>query len=791
MDIKPLQCFSCGNAVPLSDGQSTTCTSCGTKVPIPSEYQEWRLQKQEKLEAEERLIHLHEKLGKTPKRWEVWLSKIKGGCGCSGCFLFLVAMQIGKFILQASMGVLSFLPTLGHQEANPDAELSLTVILLFLSPYLVGTIIVLATLTYVRRKVLTLATLQGKMVASPPVHPGGPSTCRSCGSPLEIKPGQICSPCFYCGSQNLVALDPQWCQQLQGHTQQSQTTFAEAMRVYRDTNRGAAKKIVRNTIIFLLFGWLIVSSSKSSNQKRWPPLGFQEFQARQAVLGIDPSIPELQLYTPISFDFHATDQRRGGELQNFDAAYFFVPLDKGEKLNINLSTASEPAKIAITALNDNKRLLERRIRNWKTLSGKLQSHTAEKRSWHCVSISPMQKTESASYTVEFIIEGREPRKVQELPANVGIDSLVLNMKPTEELESLGDSGWKAFGQAKIQLDSQNRIKRIRGFNLDGGLEPPVPGRSLKEAWLETYGGGKISQVLREQNYRQEYVFERLYHGRQTVLKIVDSHKGFVEFEISRGKLNDGKTVPEVKPSRGPKVQSEAPAATISFQDFLFDQKAQLWIRGIKPGTDRKTAEDILGPPKRQWGRYANYGNETVCYWNGKVRWIRSNVLSQGGRAVNFQGPYDFQSKSFGKELLRTQVSGQPRNLNSFMCDGHFFRMGPNLIGIYTYNSEILSAALLSDDIFPKATKLEVKTTAGAIKAGPLHIQQGDNDLDKLYGFLGQEHLHFLLTNSTETRLLPEELTHDEDARSFQFELWARYPRARLEFWKREFYKVGY
>ena len=241
MEFKPLQCSGCGGAVPLGPGRSCSCPFCGTEVPIPQNYEDWRRQNEEKLFAEETLVNLHERLGKTPRFWEVWLSRLKGGCGCSGCLLFYVTMMLGNLLIRAESALFSATSSSSSQPANPDAGGSLVITLFVLLPYRAATVAVVLVLAFARRKVLTLATLQGKLLASPPVHEGGPATCRTCGGPLLVQPGHLCSPCFYCGTQNLVALDPQWCEQLRRTTTQSRESFAEAMAVYHETTAKAKR----------------------------------------------------------------------------------------------------------------------------------------------------------------------------------------------------------------------------------------------------------------------------------------------------------------------------------------------------------------------------------------------------------------------------------------------------------------------------------------------------------------------------------------------------------------------
>lgn len=788
MELKPLVCPDCGGAVPLGPGSTCPCPSCNGQVPIPQNYVEWRFQKEQKLLAEETLINLHERLGKTPKRWEIWLANLKGGCGCGGCLLFFVTMYIGGLLLRALVALWNQFAPASWQQVNPDGGASFLVTAIVLLPYLAATTFVVMALAYTRRKVLTLATLQGKLLASPPVHAGGPSTCRACGGPLSVQPGQLCSPCYYCGSQNLVALEPEWCDQLRASTDQSQESFAEAMAVYDETTAKARKKMFGYGVFFLFLAWFLTSSMKSDEAKRWPPKGFESYVKQQRVLTLNRG-QELALGQPIHFDFHQSNMHVPGELQNYHAVYFFVPLQQGEKLNVSVSEASTPAVVKTIPLNDSKDIVEGRRRlNWRTVSGSPPVVTADQKSWYAVSIQPAKEVEHAFYTVEFTVAGRKPEfKVPNL-GGVAVESVPLNWTPNSAPEQQEGSEWLKAGNAEVKLDSNGRVERVRGKALTapGIAEAGKPW----QAWLQAFGPGATSEIYREkQPSGYELYFEHVYTDRQTVLTVKVKDNKIIGFELSRGEKNDGKspsTAPKGTPITSLVNKPDLSQAT-PFNDFAFDRTQGFEVRGITPGTTREKAEKILGKPSLEWTRYAYYGDQTVCYWNGKVRWIWSPYLSQGGRLLSMSGPSQFQKDKIGERFLSVHESVQPRGLPSCLHDGSFYRFGDHVLVVFEDNGEIIGGAVMSAKLFPDKPKLVIKN--GTAKLGDFSIKQGTSDLDPLLSYFGPDFLQFLFAHSSKQHLLPEALADGTETRSFQYWIGVGMNRVQIDYWKQKFITV--
>ncbi len=779
--------------VPLGEGHSCPCPFCQHDIPIPQDYVDWRGQKKDKLRAEEQLINLHKELGRTPKRWEIWLAKIKGGCGCGGCLFFYITMLLGGLLIRLEIWSMGAFSSGASQQANPDggttgvlAGLSVLIVLL---PYFAATVFIGLGIWYLRRKVFTLATLQGKLVASPPVHEGGLSTCRSCGGPLELKPGHICAPCFYCGSQNLVALDPDWCARLKAGTKQSRESFAEAMAVYHQTTSNAKKRLAAYGVFFVLLGWFLFSGISNAEDKRWPPVGFEKFVEEQRVLTVNPSL-QFFLNQPIAFDFHDIYFGVPGELQQNKAVYFLVPLDEGEKLTVTLDEGEVPAVVRFVAENDSERLLKGKRIEWTPLPDRPAVFTADKKSWHCISVAPEQTVKSAPYTIAFEVAGRHRQGKPLDLAGASIGGIVLNMKPKLAPLPTQDSAWSQIGEVEVQLDKNGRVERLRGPVLSAPNAPEANGPG--KTWLDSFAPMLSTQVyLSKEPSGYELFWQHVYNTPEAVLKVKEKDGALVGFELSRGEGNDGKTVSGLSKDGSPIILGQRPdgSAATMFNEFTFDREEGFNVYGITPDTPREEAEKLLGKPSREWGRYAHYGAETVCYWDSKVRWIRSPILSQGSRMVKFEGPAQFLKDLVGERFLRIDLSGQPRGLPSFHYRGEFFAFGEDVLVIFTSNSEILSGAVMSGSLFPKWEETQISVVDGLAKMGSFSLKENSGDPDPLFSFFGQEHLHFLFEHSSPDRDLLENFAQESDTSSFQYSIWGPGPIVRIEYWKQHFNKV--
>lgn len=56
------------------------------------------------------------------------------------------------------------------------------------------------------QSISNLEELQAKLAAQPPATPDGVSACRSCGAPLDVRPGALATRCIYCDAENLLTV---------------------------------------------------------------------------------------------------------------------------------------------------------------------------------------------------------------------------------------------------------------------------------------------------------------------------------------------------------------------------------------------------------------------------------------------------------------------------------------------------------------------------------------------------------------------------------------------------------
>lgn len=403
MSLEPLKCSSCGGSVPLLEGDSFPCPYCAQELSVPPEYSAWRLRKKENIEADQRLFHLHESLGKTPRFWERGLAKVQS-FGCfGGCLVSIVVLQFGGYLLAAEFGILEWL--LKDSNPNPDgisSGLATTAVLL---PYFIPMVLILLWIAHSHRKVITLSSMQGKLTANPPVHPGGPSGCRSCGASLEVKSGEASSSCFYCGTLNLVALEEAWIQRLLSQTQSRNESFAEAIAAFDKATRAGRFKLLRNCVLFFLLGFVIKGSLDKSSDERWPPTGFESQVQANKILGPHPATPELRLGRPLAVRYQSLDYDLKDDFLFENALVFLVPLRTGETLEMQLLEGDPASQVRLAPITN----MKHPPRNLESIQVKdRKSHfQAPQDSWYYLSLNPPEGQEEGRYKIKFRVPGRE------------------------------------------------------------------------------------------------------------------------------------------------------------------------------------------------------------------------------------------------------------------------------------------------------------------------------------------------------------------------------------------------
>jgi LSD1 subclass zinc finger protein len=117
--------------------------------------------------------------------------------------------------------------------------------------------------------------LQGALAARVPDQAGGPSTCRSCGAPLDVPAGALGVTCVYCGADNLVGLPPSWVRRVvqeaskEHHTIQS--AGAQEKKIRADT-WGNLQALVILTVLGAPLLGLIGKIAVAMDDDKVPPL---------------------------------------------------------------------------------------------------------------------------------------------------------------------------------------------------------------------------------------------------------------------------------------------------------------------------------------------------------------------------------------------------------------------------------------------------------------------------------------------------------------------------------------
>lgn len=211
--VAPLHCPTCNAPVPLGTGDTATCAACGASVPLPEQYRALRDTEHQDSTDRAEAERLYRKLGKPPSKWlELWVTVFVLGAGAIGGVIYLLVAIGGVFILLAAL----LLELLLHWLAGPlgidliDRFGGGTTYAVFAAAVLVLGVLPAWLASYLQSSGDLRLKLQANLAARPPQRPGFPSTCRQCGAALDVAPGQLGARCAYCGSDNLVALPPEW-----------------------------------------------------------------------------------------------------------------------------------------------------------------------------------------------------------------------------------------------------------------------------------------------------------------------------------------------------------------------------------------------------------------------------------------------------------------------------------------------------------------------------------------------------------------------------------------------------
>ncbi|HVY48279.1 MAG TPA: hypothetical protein VHB21_20470, partial [Minicystis sp.] len=213
--LEPLLCPGCGAPVPLEDADALRCPFCGANVPVPASYRALVAGRRLAEADRARLRAAYAALGAPPglllrfwarsARATLWIVRWWTLVPLFVAAEFFVSFPLPRLFARAAprwgfclVDVLG--PTLYMLACT------LTFVALVLLPQIL--------LRYRGRVASCRGALAANMAARPPATPGGPATCNECGAPLGVAAGELGVRCAYCGTDNLVALPPEFVQRM-------------------------------------------------------------------------------------------------------------------------------------------------------------------------------------------------------------------------------------------------------------------------------------------------------------------------------------------------------------------------------------------------------------------------------------------------------------------------------------------------------------------------------------------------------------------------------------------------
>ena len=245
VSLQVLCCNGCGAPVSLEEGDHTTCRYCGARIEVPAEYLALRDTEREAAANRIEAQALYKRLGRPPGI----LLRLWGFISIGRVYLLLwpFAFILDGVLIVKAMDALSRSIRANVAEVLTNAQVyTLIGAAMYLTlgvPLLLG--------VYGRRRTNSRRVIQAALAALPPSRPGGPSRCRECGAPLNVATDALGQQCFYCGTDNLVAMPEPWIADARAKAKSLGNqieTVAAADRRMRDGER----RSLRNQLLWLL-----------------------------------------------------------------------------------------------------------------------------------------------------------------------------------------------------------------------------------------------------------------------------------------------------------------------------------------------------------------------------------------------------------------------------------------------------------------------------------------------------------------------------------------------------------
>jgi uncharacterized Zn finger protein (UPF0148 family) len=490
--LEPIVCEDCGASVPLPEKAETTCPYCSARIETPEDYLKWRKSQQDALKKEERLLEIHKELGQNPsviERAVVAVTGFAGGClGC--CLLPFIALFLWLYVTAGIMYLLGAISQMfpGLVVGEGVIHYLINAVIMLPAAFIVSFLGI--SLAVLKRKVNTKMALQGALVAGEPAHPGGPSTCRSCGAPLSVKPGKLCVPCYYCSTQNLVSLESDWVKQVKESADKKVKSLTQAINYFEDQNLVfKARKYTYTAIatIMLVLGALITVKTYE------PPVkekGLEFLIKNNQMRSSYEASSNLFLDLPVNVIIKSEKLHDYGYF-NPGSLKFYIPMKKNEELEAKcLKDDSEQVfAVEISKVEPAKDKEDRAtlVEKAELGGGKDIEFTAPDESFYSLVINLPEENLPRNLKFKFTVKGRPKAKFKELDfSKIKIHDYALGRSFSGKDEHKKDEyGWNlGSGRwAKVGFDSDRKIKSVSGNKISFSKEKKFDYRArMGEFW---------------------------------------------------------------------------------------------------------------------------------------------------------------------------------------------------------------------------------------------------------------------------------------------------------------------
>jgi DNA-directed RNA polymerase subunit RPC12/RpoP len=335
-DIKPLRCDACNGQIPLLRRPEVKCPYCNASKAIPNIYLEALASRTSFETRRKQALQLFDKLGSKPSNFEETLAELDQQ-------MLLVSFVLSLGFIIATVQFIVFYPLDWYYARF--LQLNMTDVIPHWLPAMLATLVTFflsvvpfGLLYIVRRKVLSLKHVQVALSANPPQKPGGPATCRSCGSPFEVPPDAAGVTCPYCQTDNLLQVPGAWLQETRDLSIQVGKSATTAENVFKKETRLGWESVLSVFLLFVFLGainWLWLAEIKPPEHLRqemiWLENYYDEISDKRLVRQVKS----------IGKDFPVGEWIEDA----YEIEEFYIALAPGEKLQLTWDIASTTIKL--------------------------------------------------------------------------------------------------------------------------------------------------------------------------------------------------------------------------------------------------------------------------------------------------------------------------------------------------------------------------------------------------------------------------------------------------------------